>query len=321
MSAIVVFPSDATDFTGLGLGAVTPSACTVRETLNGEWEIELTHPLDENGKWERLARGNIVRAPVPAATTPALTGYADEPDAPTVMKTTSRVNLRVKAGMEHPTICMVPGGTDVIVLTDPVQTYWAEVVIPDGRRGYMSKLYMEAVQAPATRADAVKEIVESRPLRDQPFRIYRVVPTLTEVTVYARHIFYDLLDNMVQSYVPGANTTGAQAAAGLMNACQTAHGFTVYSDLTTTAEGEAYENVNPVEALLGESGIAARYGGEIARDWFDVYAVRRVGRDTDIVIAHGKNLLSAKIDVDETDVTTRIMPTGETKDGETLYLD
>ena len=42
--------------------------------------------------------------------------------------------------------------------------------------------------------------------------------------------------------------------------------------------------------------------------------------DTDIQIREGKNLLGVSYDVDTTDVVTRIMPTGEDKDGNTLYL-
>ena len=52
-------------------------------------------------------------------------------------------------------------------------------------------------------------VIESRQLRDQPFRIYRVVPELDKVTVYARHIFYDLLDNMIKSLKPSSSAVGA----------------------------------------------------------------------------------------------------------------
>ncbi len=67
---ICVYEPSCTDFSTNGLGAVAPSACTVTETLNGEWELTLTHPLDDQGKWRRLAEGYILRAPVPAAMTP-----------------------------------------------------------------------------------------------------------------------------------------------------------------------------------------------------------------------------------------------------------
>ncbi len=79
-------------------------------------------------------------------------------------------------------------------------------------------------------------------------------------------------------------------------------------------------NVNPVDAILGEEGLVEKYGGELVRDWFDVFLVNRVGVDTDVLIREGKNLLGISYDVDQTDVVTRIMPTGEDKNGEMLYL-
>ena len=57
------------------------------------------------------------------------------------------------------------------------------------------------------------------------------------------------------------------------------------------------------------------YGGELARDWFDVYLIKRVGLDSGVQIREGKNLLGINYDVDDSDVVTRIMPTGEDKDG------
>ena len=51
---LCIYPSDCTDFSGNGLGVVSPQTCTVTETLNGEWELTLEHPIDEYGKWSRL---------------------------------------------------------------------------------------------------------------------------------------------------------------------------------------------------------------------------------------------------------------------------
>ena len=67
---ICVYAPDCTDFSTNGLGPVSPQSATVTETLNGKYELTLVHPLDEAGKWQRLAEGRILRAPVPAAMTP-----------------------------------------------------------------------------------------------------------------------------------------------------------------------------------------------------------------------------------------------------------
>ena len=50
-----------------------------------------------------------------------------------------------------------------------------------------------------------------------------------------------------------------------------------------------------------------------------MYLVQRVGTDTNVQIRQGKNLLGISYDVDGTNVTTRILPTGEDADGNRLY--
>jgi len=67
---ICVYPADCTDFSTNGNGTLAPLSAEVTETLNGEYELTLVHPIDEAGKWQRLVEGCILRAPVPAATTP-----------------------------------------------------------------------------------------------------------------------------------------------------------------------------------------------------------------------------------------------------------
>ena len=327
---ICVYPAACTDFSGNGLGVVQPQSCTVTETLNGEWELTLVHPIDEYGKWTRLSEGNILRAPVPAAMTPRvqisvpgedtrLDVYRVDTDTPEASVRGGTLRLRTGPGEGYSVLKQYANGTEVQVLSK-TNAQWYEVVLPDGKRGYMSTTFLRYVRTEGSVSEAVNAVVDARQLRDQPFRIYRVVPELSKVTVYARHIFYDLLDNMVKSLRPSPSAAGASAVQGIASACLSGHGFTFYSDLTSTAQDVSLENVNPVEALLGEGGLAEKYGGELTRDWFDVFLVRRVGVDSDVLIREGKNLTGISYDVDETDVVTRIMPTGEDADGNILYL-
>ena len=320
-SLICIYPEDCTDFSTNGAGTLLPQSCTVTETLNGEYELTLVHPIDEHGKWRRLMEGCILRAPVPAAMTPRVQQKAQAQTGGTDIYriTGSRVNLRSGPGTGYRVLKVYKKGTEVL-LQEKTNASWYEIVCPDGKRGFMSAKYLSFVRSGSTVQTAVAEVVESRQLRDQPFRIYRVVPELHQVTVYARHIFYDLLDNMVKSLKPSSSAMGASVVQGLSAACASEHPFTFFSDLEATAEEAEYVNINPVEALLGEDGIVEKYAGELQRDWYDVYVVERVGNDTDIEIREGKNLLGVSYDVDLTNLTTRIMPTGEDKDGELLYL-
>jgi phage minor structural protein len=319
---ICVYAPDCTDFSNNGLGPVSPQSASVTETLNGEYELTLVHPLDEAGKWQRLVEGCILRAPVPAGATPQVDLVKQPATGTMIYKvSTNRDPLRLRSGTgtKYKILAKYKKGTEVIVLAKTTSS-WFEVSCPDGKHGYMASQYLTHVRTIINPAVATGEVIESRQLRDQPFRIYRVVPELDKITVYARHVFYDLLDNMIKSYKPSSSTMGASVVQGISGGCQTEHDFTFYSNLDATAEEVEFVNINPVEALLGEGGVVEKYAGELQRDWFDVFLVTRIGHDKDVQIRQGKNLLGISYDVDLTNVTTRIMPTGEDKNGELLYL-
>ena len=304
------------------MGVISPSSAIVKETLNGSYELEIVHPYDANGKWQRLVEGYIVRAPVPSAMTPQVKlAPASSSSGMVYRVSTNRDPLRLRSGTgtKYKILGKYKKGTQVIVLAKTTSS-WYEVTCPDGKHGYMSASYLTYVKTLPAPEQAATEVVEARQLRDQPFRIYRVVPELDKVTAYARHVFYDLLDNMIRKLEPGSSDTGAAVVQDLSEECLSEHPFTFYSDLTSTAEEVSFENKNPVDCLLGSDGIIEKYGGELQRDWFDAFIVDRIGSDTNIEIRQGKNLTGIKYDVDATDVTTRIMPTGQDKDGKVLYL-
>jgi phage minor structural protein len=319
---ICVYSPDAIDFSTNGIGPVAPKTCTVTETLNGEWEVEMDHPIDAFGKWQRLVLGRIVRVPVPAAETPRieLTSTGSSREIRKVNTPTNKsLRLRSGTGTIYKNLGQYREGTEVVVL-DKSNASWYEVACPDGKRGYMYASYLDFVRNETT-VVGIGKTVAPRQLRDQPFRIYRTAPSLTGIKVYARHIFYDLADNMIVSYSPASTDTGATVAAQISARCEDDHPFTFYSDLDTTADEVTFENSNPVDAILSDGGLVEKYAAELSRDWFDVFLVARVGKDTGIRIAEGKNLKSVTYDADDTDVVTRIMPTGEKKDGKILYLD
>ena len=59
---ISVYKSNETDFDHNGMRILCPTSCTISETLNGEYSLELTHPFDEWGNWKYLVEYNIIKA-------------------------------------------------------------------------------------------------------------------------------------------------------------------------------------------------------------------------------------------------------------------
>ena len=291
---ICVYPADCTDFSTNGNGTLSPLSANVTETLNGEYELQLVHPIDEAGKWQRLVEGCILRAPVPAAMTPRVNFSAPGDDSGAEIwrvntdfsgAETRKGTLRLRSGpgTKYKILASYKHGSMVQVVAK-TNGSWYEVTAPDGKHGYMSTTYLVFDHREGSASQAVSSTVEERQLRDQPFRIYRVVPELDKITVYARHIFYDLLDNMIQSYKPSSSAVGASVVQTVSSSCLSEHDFTFFSDLDGTAEEVEFVNVNPVDALLGEGGVVEKYKGELTRDWFDVFVVKRVGQDSNVQI-------------------------------------
>ena len=140
---ICVYPADCTDFSGNGLGAVTPMSCTVTETLNGEWELTLVHDIDERGKWTRLSEGCILRAPVPAAKTPRVDLVTQQYQTSTydvqIYKITTKsgpLHLRSGTGTNYRILGKYKKGREIIVLNKTTSS-WYEVTAPDGKHGYL----------------------------------------------------------------------------------------------------------------------------------------------------------------------------------------
>lgn len=53
--------TEQTGFNNHGLCILHPSECIETETLNGGWEITLTHPIDTAGTWQYIVESNILK--------------------------------------------------------------------------------------------------------------------------------------------------------------------------------------------------------------------------------------------------------------------
>ena len=65
---------DATDRTygfRMGEAVLSPTACTVTEEAGGTYRLQMTHPLDPDGKWRKITPLSLVLAPIPPTDIPA----------------------------------------------------------------------------------------------------------------------------------------------------------------------------------------------------------------------------------------------------------
>lgn len=154
----------------------------------------------------------------------------------------------------------------------------------------------------------------------QLFRIYQKKKIDNILKVNARHIFYDLMDNIIEDARP-TNLSGTAALNWILERTQTAHPFTSTGDVGGI-DTKYYIRKNPVEAILGDEGIVETWGGEIDRDNFVIRLLNSVGADRGVLIAYGKNIQGIEETLDMDGVCTRLMPIG--KDGLLLpekYID
>lgn len=153
---------------------------------------------------------------------------------------------------------------------------------------------------------------------DQLFRVYASdVDVLGNNIYYAKHIFYDLLDDFIEDTRP-TNATGSAVITAILAGT----GFVGTSDITAQ-NSATYQMMNPVKAILGgndndDNAFVNRWGGELERDNFTVRMLAHIGADRGVTIRYRKNLTGLTVKTDLSDVVTRIYPTGRQADGQTL---
>ena len=152
----------------------------------------------------------------------------------------------------------------------------------------------------------------STPRGKQPFRIYYVKPTMKEISVNARHIFYDLLDNQCEPISHSGTATAALTALQAAFAYPMPFSFDTDISITGTL---TTGRMNPVQALLSDDDEATSfvkgYGGELLRDGFRVSVKAALGQDRGVSIRYGKNLVGLAVTEDESNVKTRIVCYGK----------
>ncbi|MDY4561403.1 MAG: phage tail spike protein [Peptostreptococcus porci] len=154
-------------------------------------------------------------------------------------------------------------------------------------------------------------VCDTPKFENQAFRISSVRKSMGFYFVKAYHIFYDLIDNLIED-INIVNAGASTAILKIQDGCANPHNFKFYTDIQNRVNNCRIVRCNPVQALIGtdDNNFVNRWGGEIERDNFNVWMRGRVGTTTDVKIRYRKNLIGYEAEIDYTQITTKIMPKG-----------
>ena len=277
MGEIYVYPPDAEDFDTMGLcGALSPSSCVHTEARNDLSEIQLEHLIDENGRWKFIQNDYILKCDVPVRTVPPITPAGTLVTAHEVWTiktgtTKTQRNLYYHETGDKVRKKNLPVGMTLPIIYKGENRYKG---IFTGKKkvrrhgkwvwktytyyGWISK---SAIQYTLTEdwpndPAAIETVAPAWIVADQLFRIYKVELRDDGVTAYARHIFYDLLNNL--TFYPAGQTSCVDAVDGILGNCLVPTQFSGFTDVGGERVIDGWTRVNPVSALLDpETGAAA----------------------------------------------------------------
>lgn len=130
---------------------------------------------------------------------------------------------------------------------------------------------------------------------EQPFRIYRITKPLNGiVSVYARHLCYDLQGIVVEPFTAGSLTAAFQT---IPTKCTPTSPITLQTT-RSVASGITLTEPRPMWKLLGgqEGSLLDIYGGEWDFDKDEAKLVTTLGADRGVSIRYGKNMTEMEQD-------------------------
>ncbi len=327
---ITIYEATASDFSTLGLGALTPTECTIEEKGGGLYELTLVQPFADDLRHELLKCARIIKAPSPVRETPLLTINATTQeeirrDIYRVETDGRRLNMRTGPSLEYRVIHAYKPGTEVVRLG--VDGEWAQVVLRDGgASGWMwnGNLSYVRTETEIVVEDSPGTVVQPRQTREQLFRIYEVEPDSKRqaVTARAQHISYDLKGALVAGNYTPENVAANIVCAQLVEKSDHDIGdFNIYCGVTEPVSGD-YSDRNLIDCLLDpETGIVAQTHARLVRDNYDIFLLPGESRERGVELRYGKNLVSASMPTGTADLITRIRPVGKDAEGEPLYIE
>lgn len=314
----------AVDTNGL-CGPLTPTKATCTQEKNGDFRLDVEHPIDEWGKWAHLVEGNLIKADVPLRTPPEInytTGaIITSIYAATVQNVSgSARSVYYGASVSTMRLAIIPVGTSVYVVD--TEDVWKMIRWPRGFGWILASslsISGTATTIPAT-VYGIESKVPAAKSRPQLFRISNVSLRNDGVSAVARHVYYDNAGALVDYLDAGSMT----CLTAVQNVCSSSTSVDVskYTNITSAAETSGWLNKPICEAMMSPSdGVLTIWNAILMRDLWIIYVLSEFQPSSGVVIEYGKNMRGVTYETNVDDIVVRVCPVGQTSKGKPLYVE
>lgn len=197
--------------------------------------------------------------------------------------------------MKYP-ILYAKNETDFFSLGLGVMTNTLEASVTEERNGsfyFESKIIIDVVIYPQLENDQLIKVDAGHELKDQRFRIKRIVDNHNgTASIYAEHISYLSAELSLKPEVT-ASGNGSTALTIWKSSLIGANSFVVDSDITTSNSTKwRIDKVQNARQALGgvEGSILEKWGGEYRFDNYHISLLSKRGTTADVLLAYGRNI-------------------------------
>ena len=180
----------------------------------------------------------------------------------------------------------------------------------------------------ALKQDNLIKADASNTLKGQLFRIDTISKTLNgQVTVYAKHISFDLAKNSLNEDVNERNIKCENAGKHMLQKSDADSRFSIESNIEMLGNYSMDRKTDCLSAIAGTRGsLIDTFGNgpKLLRDNFTIKVLARRGKDNNVLIAYKKNITGFTLEEDYTEIINVIKPYATYTEDEvekTLYID
>lgn len=205
---------------------------------------------------------------------------------------------------------------DVIMKTGDFNDEYMEAATTNGKTGYILIADVTATGDTETRT------IPAQTITAQNFTITEIEKTTDgkQVTIHAEHVSYGLGRTMLGD----CNLVGVNPATAILfiqGAMKEEYSGGIYTNLTEETITANWSWKNAQNAILDpKAGLLQFTNGQLIRNDLDVFLIEKAAATPKYKVKYGTNLTAVKWDGNVGQLVTRIYPTAQTADGDTLLL-